>query len=152
MHAYFVQNYVSSFENCVSPDQLTSDESKEECKDQESIQSSTTPEWESDKNTRKHHKESQEASPLPIGNHKAQRLETDITVWQRQTQITKKIHKKKRRPGTVSKKTTGGLKLVSWSPFILMWIKTHRCLVCMKIPKLSMNHILVHINQDIKRR
>ena len=38
------------------------------------------------------------------------------------------------------------------SPLVQMWIKTHRCLICMKNPNLSMHHILEHINQDIRRR
>ena len=33
-----------------------------------------------------------------------------------------------------------------------MWIKTHRCLVCMKKNNLSMHHLLEQINQDMKRR
>ena len=51
-------------------------EQKQEGKDQDSIQSSTTPDpglrmGKSDKNTRKHHiQESQEVSPFPIGDHK----------------------------------------------------------------------------------
>ena len=49
-------------------------ESKGEGKDQEPIQSSTTPDPESDKSTRKHHiQESQEVSPFPTGDHKAAR-------------------------------------------------------------------------------
>ena len=53
------------------------DQSKRDCKDQESIQSSTTPDQvhhtgENDKGTRKHHiQESQEVSPFPTANHKA---------------------------------------------------------------------------------
>ena len=50
-------------------------QSKKEGKDQESIQSSTTPDpgypWESNKLTIRHHKESQEVSPFPAGDHKA---------------------------------------------------------------------------------
>ena len=38
------------------------------------------------------------------------------------------------------------------SPLVQMWLKTHRCLVCMKDPNLSMHHLLELINQDIKRR
>ena len=38
------------------------------------------------------------------------------------------------------------------SPLIQMWIKTHRCLVCMKDPNLSMHRLLEYMNQDIKRR
>ena len=50
-------------------------ESKQGCKDQESIQSSTTPDpgyqWESDKLTVDTTNESQEVSPFPAGDHKA---------------------------------------------------------------------------------
>ena len=50
-------------------------ESKKWCKDQESIQSSTTPDpgyqWESDKLTEDTTNESQEVSPFPAGDHKA---------------------------------------------------------------------------------
>ena len=49
--------------------------SKQGCKDQESIQSSTTPgpgyQWESDKLTVDTTIESQEVSPFPAGDHKA---------------------------------------------------------------------------------
>ena len=86
--------------------------SKEESKDQESIQSSTTPEprheREVDKNTRKHHtQESQEVSPFPVGDYKAERNRHDGIIKQ-----TRKHAQKKYRLGTVSKKITGGLKHV----------------------------------------
>ena len=49
-------------------------QSKYECKDQESIQSSTTPDpgyqWESDKLTVDTTNESKEVSPFPAGDHK----------------------------------------------------------------------------------
>ena len=49
--------------------------SKKWCKDQESIQSSTTPDpgyqWESDKLTEDTTNEGQEVSPFPAGDHKA---------------------------------------------------------------------------------
>ena len=72
--------------------------SKEEGKDQESIQSSTTPEpgqqinkWESDKNTRKRHiQESQEVSLFPAGNHKA--------AMNRHYSMTDTKHKDKKDP------------------------------------------------------
>ena len=32
-----------------------------------------------------------------------------------------------------------------------MWIKTHKYLVCMEDPNLSMHHLLEYINQDIER-
>ena len=51
-------------------------QSKKGCKDQESIQSSTTPDpgyqWESDQLTVDTTNESQEVSPFPAGDHKAQ--------------------------------------------------------------------------------
>ena len=56
---------------------------KEESKNQEWIQSSTTPDggdttWESDRNTWKHHtQEIQEVSPFPAGDHKAARNRQD---------------------------------------------------------------------------
>ena len=51
-------------------------QNKKECKDQESIQSSTTPDqeitWESDKNTTKRQiQERQEVSPFPAGDPKS---------------------------------------------------------------------------------
>ena len=54
---------------------IAPDQSKKWCKDQESIQSSTTPDpgyqWESDKLTEDTTNESQEVSPFPAGDHKA---------------------------------------------------------------------------------
>ena len=50
--------------------------SKEECKDQESIKSKTTPDLghRMRKHTRKYHiQETQEVSPFPVGDHKAAR-------------------------------------------------------------------------------
>ena len=37
------------------------------------------------------------------------------------------------------------------SPLVKMWIKTHRCLICMKDPNLNMHHLIEHINQDKQR-
>ena len=34
--------------------------------------------------------------------------------------------------------------MVPASPLILIWIKTHICLVCMKDPTLPVNHLLVY--------
>ena len=57
------------------PLKITKLQSKEGCKDQESIQLSTTPDpgyqWESDKLTVDTTNESQEVSPFPAGDHKA---------------------------------------------------------------------------------
>ena len=70
--------------------------SKEEGKDQESIQSSTylTPYtiWISGKNTRKHHtQENQEVSPFPAGDHKAAKNRQDTKSKDKhETQIHKR--------------------------------------------------------------
>ena len=49
--------------------------SNKDGKDQESLQSSTTPDpgyqWENDNVTTRHHKREQEVSPFPAGDHKA---------------------------------------------------------------------------------
>ena len=75
-------------------------ESREEGKDPESIQLSTTPDpghRESDKNTWKHHtQESQEVNPFSAGDRKAARNRKDSMIkTNTNTQITKRIHKKK---------------------------------------------------------
>ena len=91
--------------------------------------------WESDKNTINHHRqESQEVSPFPAGNHKA-------TV-NRQENMTNMEHKLK---NIIHKRTTAlerSVKYFYWRvltsftaptlPLVQMWIKTHRCYVCMK--------------------
>ena len=60
---------------CLSVKTPQTTQSKQGCKDQESIQSSTTPDpgyqWESDKLTVDTTNESQEVSPFPAGDHKA---------------------------------------------------------------------------------
>ena len=67
---------------------------------------------ESDKNTTKRHiQESQEVSPFPAVDHKVAR---HIQVNMAKTIANKNDPQKKYRLGTVGKKTTGGLKLVSW--------------------------------------
>ena len=54
---------------------LLVNQGKKEAKDQESIQSSATPDpgyqWESDTVTIRYHNENQEFSPFPAGDHKA---------------------------------------------------------------------------------
>ena len=84
--------------------------------------------------------ESQEASPFPAGDHKATR--------QQQTDVYESISKqdrnnindpqKKHRLETVSKTILlEGLSRFNGaptSPLVKVWIKTHRCLVCMKDP------------------
>ena len=98
-------------------------ESKEECKYQESIKSSTTPDprhvWESDKYTRSHHiQESQEVSPFPAGYHKAAR-NRQYSMTKTNTNNKKKYPQKRHRLGTVSKKFTGGLKMFHGTTLIL---------------------------------
>ena len=88
--------------------------------------------WESDKNTRKHNtQESQEVSPFPAKDHKAARIRQDSI-----TKINKKKGSTKEAPswnGQQNKSLEGLYMLtVQTSPLVLMWIKTHRYLVCMK--------------------
>ena len=77
------------------------------CKDQESIQSSTTPDpgyqWESDKLTEDTTNESQEVSPFPAGDHEAHinRRAQNIANTRQNKNI--KDPQKKYRLGTVSK-------------------------------------------------
>ena len=81
--------------------------SKQWCKDQESIQSSTTPDpgyqWESDKLTEDTTNESQEVSPFPAGDQKAHinRRAQNIANTRQNKNI--KDPQKKYRLGTVSK-------------------------------------------------
>ena len=67
--------------------------------------------WKSDTNTTKRHiQESQGVIPFPPGDHMAARHSQDNMAM---TNTNKKNPQKKYRLGTVSKKITGGLKLVS---------------------------------------
>ena len=92
--------------NCKMPMQVLS-QSKKGCKDQESIQSSTTPDpgyqWESDKLTVDTTNESQEVSPFPAGDHKAHinRHAQNIANTRQNKNI--KDPQKKYSLGTVSK-------------------------------------------------
>ena len=111
------------------------------CKDQESIQSSTTPDpgyqWESDKLTVDTTNESQEVSPFPAGDHKAHLNRRAQNIANTRQNKNIKDPQKKYRLGTVSKifywRALTGLTAPT-SPLIEMWIKTHRYLVCMKDP------------------
>ena len=76
-----------------------------------------------------------------------------LTLWESVNNINDP--QKKHHLGTVSKNILlEGLNRFkgATSPLVPMRIKTHRCLVCMIGPNLSMHHLLEHINQDIKRR
>ena len=77
------------------------------CKDQESIQSSTTPDpgykWESDKLTVDTTNESQEVSPFPAGDHKAHINRRTQRHSKHKTEQKHKRCKNNYRLGTVSK-------------------------------------------------
>ena len=96
------------WKKCWSPSGTSENyESKQGCKDQESTQSSTTPDpgyqWESDKLTEDTTNESQEVSPFPAGDHKAHinRRAQNIANTRQNKNI--KDPQKKYRLGTVSK-------------------------------------------------
>ena len=115
-------------------------QSKKEGTDQESIQSSTTPDpgyqWESDNFTIRHHKREPKGHPIS----------KQVTTRHQQTDVHESITKedrnnindsqKKHLLGKVSKHILlEGLSRFNGaptSPLVQMWIKTHRCLVCMK--------------------
>ena len=97
-------------------------ESKKEGKDQESIQSSTTPDpgyqWESDNVTNK----SQEVSPFPAGDHKAstnRRAWKDIVTKQDRNNINDP--QKKHRLGTVSMEGNCTHKFEDWNDKSIKW-------------------------------
>ena len=89
-----------------------------------------------------HHRRSQEVRTFPAGDHKA-------SINRRARKCNKKRERniindpqKKHRLGTVSIFLLEGLNRfhsVPTSPLVQMWIKTHRCLYCMKDPYLIKN-------------
>ena len=87
-------------------------ESKKGWKDQESIQSSKTPDpgyqWESDQLTADTTDECEEASPFPAGDHKAHIIRRTQRHIANTRQKNIKDPQKKYRLGTVSKILTGG--------------------------------------------
>ena len=89
---------------------------KQGCKDQESIQPSTTPDpghqSESDKLTVDTTNESQEVSPLPAGDHKAHKTVAHKTQQTQDRTKTQKIHKRSTALERSVKYFTGGLKPV----------------------------------------
>ena len=84
--------------------------------------------------------ESQEVSPLPAGDHKAHINRHPQKHSKHKTEKNIKDPQKKYRLRTVSKNISlEGLNQFNGaptSPLVQMWIKTHRCLVCMKDPSL----------------
>ena len=81
--------------------------------------------------------ESQEVSPFPAGDHKAPTTDVHESIT-KQDRNNINDPQKKHRLGTVSKNILlDGLNRFNGaptSPLVQMWIKTHRCLVCMKDP------------------
>ena len=82
--------------------------------------------WESNKNTINITNKSQEASPFSAGDHKAamNRRESMRNTRNKKTQM---IHKR----NTPMERS---VKLFYSRALVHMWMKTHRCLVCMKDP------------------
>ena len=83
--------------------------------------------------------ESQKVSPFPAGDHKTTINRRARKHSKNKTEITYiNDPQKKHRLGTVSKNILlDGLNRfhgAPTSPLVQMWIKTHRCLVCMKDP------------------
>ena len=100
--------------------------------------------------------ESLEVSPFPARDHKAS-INRRTRKQNKQNRNNRNNPQKKHRLGTVSKNILiEGLNRfhgAPTSPLVQMWIKTHRCLVCMKDPYLiNVSSPIQHINQDIKRR
>ena len=104
--------------------------------------------------------ESQEVSPFPAGDHKAHiNIRTQRHYSKHKTEKNIKDPQKKYRHGTVIKifywRALTGLTAPT-SPFIQMWIKTHRYLVCMKDPQLinvsSPKTYKSRYNKKIKQR
>ena len=112
---------------------------KKEDKDQESIQSSTTPDpgyqLESDNVTIRHHKREPRGKPFQQVTTGHQQTDAHESIT-KQDRNNLKDPQKKHRLGTVSKNILlEGLNRFDGAPtslLVQMWIKTHRCLVCMK--------------------
>ena len=131
-------------------------QSREGGKNLELIKSSTTPDpgyrmgkW------RIHKKTSDTGEPRssPFHSRWAQGCMTQTRQYSKDKCKIKKNPQKKYRLGMVSKKITRGLKLVSrYQPHSSFWCGSRHIDVwfAWKTPNLSMNHLRVHINQDIK--
>ena len=109
--------------------------------------------WQKHKIT--HTQEGQEVSPFPVDDHKVA-MNRQGSMTDTKHKLLKKDPQKKHRFVTVSKILfTGGLKLVSWNrPHPYFWCESRQIDVWFdwKIPKLSMYHLLVNTNRDIKMR
>ena len=117
--------------------------SKKDGKDQETIQSSTTPNTphgKVTKNTINITNKSQEISPFPAGDHKAamSRIESMRNTRQKKTNDPQKI-----RLGTVSKNILlEGLNPIS--PLVQMWIKIKRFFMLNSIKRFFMLNSTEH--------
>ena len=96
--------------------------------------------------------ESQEASPFPAGNHKAQ---INRRAQRHNKHKTYKIHKRSTALEQSVKYFTGGLKPVSRRqphPYFRYGSRHIDIWFAWQTPNLSRHHLPEHINQDIKRR
>ena len=73
--------------------------------------------------------ESQDVIPFSAGYHKAQ-INRRAQMQNKHKTENKKIHKR----STALERSVKYFKSAPTSPFIQMWIKTHRYLACMKDP------------------
>ena len=92
--------------------------------------------------------ESQQVSPFPAGDHKA-KMNRPAQRYNKSQERTNIKDPQKSTPLEWSVKYFTGFRAPT-SPLIQMWIKTHRYLVCMKVPKINASSPK-HINQDIKK-
>ena len=116
-------------------------QSKKKGIDQESIQSSTTPDpgYKVTTSQLDITNKSQEISSFPAGDHKALINRPARMHNKNKTKIILMIHKRSTTLERSEKYFTRGLKLfhsTPTSPLVQMWIKTHRWFVCMKDPLL----------------
>ena len=83
--------------------------------------------------------ESQEVSPFPAGDHKEHTNRRTQRHSKYKTENTQNIHKRStalERSVNILLEGLNRFNGAPASPLVQMWIKTHRCLVCMKDPLL----------------
>ena len=110
--------------------------------------------WKSNKNTINITNKSQEVSPFPAGDHKAamNRRESMRNTRYKNTNVPQKKYRREMVSKIILLEVLNRFQPAPTSPLVQMWIKTHRCLVCMKDPWLINATSPKHINQDINRR
>ena len=79
--------------------------------------------------------QSQEVSPIPAGNHNAHINRRAQRHSKHKTEKTQKIHKR-RTALERSVKYLNQFNGAPTSPLVQMWIKIHKCFVCIKYPEL----------------